>query len=77
MGMITSPPESGTKDKTYDLITVTHLCLEHVWRLEQYASDAEKEGDDKLAALFRRMQEHSKHGAEECKSLLSERLTAH
>lgn len=76
MGMITSPPESGTKDKTYDLITVTHLCLEHVWRLEQYAADAEKEGDDKLASLFRRMQEHSKQGAEECKALLGERLAA-
>jgi hypothetical protein len=23
-------PESGTKDKNYDLITVTQLCLEHV-----------------------------------------------
>lgn len=76
MGMITSPPESGTKDKTYDLITVTHLCLEHVWRLEQYAADAEKEGDDNLAALFRRMQGHSKQGAEECKALLGERLSA-
>ena len=67
-------PESGTKDKNYDLITVTHLCLEHVWRLEQYAQDAEREGDNELAALFRRMQEHSRRGAAECKQLLAERL---
>ena len=67
-------PESGTKDKNYDLITVTHLCLEHVWRLEQYAQDAEQEGDQELAELFRRMQEHSRRGAEECKNLLRERL---
>ena len=33
-------PESGTKDKNYDLVAVTHLCLEHVWRLDQYARDA-------------------------------------
>ena len=67
-------PDSGTKDKDYDLITVTHLCLEHVWRLEQYASDAESGGDEELATLFRRMQEHSRRGGEECKRLLRQRL---
>jgi hypothetical protein len=67
-------PETGTKDKNYDRITVTHLCLEHVWRLEQYAQDAEREGDQELATLFRRMQEHSRKGGEECKRLLRERL---
>jgi hypothetical protein len=71
---VTARPESGTKDKNYDLISVTQLCLEHVWRLDQYAQDAEREGDDTLAALFRRMQEHSRKGAEECKRLLTERL---
>jgi hypothetical protein len=70
----TATPDSGTKDKNYDLITVTHLCLEHVWRLDQYAQDAEQDGDQDLAALFRRMQEHSRRGAEECKQLLGQRL---
>jgi hypothetical protein len=68
-------PQSGTKDKNYDLITVTHLCLEHVWRLDQYAQDAEREGDSELAGVFRKMQEHSRRGAESCKRLLNERLT--
>jgi hypothetical protein len=67
-------PESGTKDKNYDLITVTQLCLEHVWRLEQYAHDAERDGDGELATIFRRMQEHSRRGADECKRLLGDRL---
>jgi hypothetical protein len=70
----TETPQSGTKDKNYDLITVTHLCLEHVWRLDQYAQDAEREGDQELVTLFRRMQEHSKRGGEECKRLLKQRL---
>jgi hypothetical protein len=74
MATATTRPESGTKDKNYDLITVTQLCLEHVWRLEQYAQDADQEGDEKLGTLFRRMQEHSRRGAEECKALLMERL---
>jgi hypothetical protein len=70
----TRTPESGTKDKNYDLIAVTQLCLEHVWRLDQYANDAENEGDRELAKLFRRMQEHSRRGADECKQLLAGRL---
>ncbi len=68
-------PQSGTKDKNYDLITVAQLCLEHVWRLEQYALDAEREGDSELATLFRRMEEHSRKGAEESKKLLAQRLS--
>jgi hypothetical protein len=67
-------PKSGTKDKNYDLITVTQLCLEHVWRLEQYAQDAERDGDTDLAELFRNMQDHSRRGAEASKRLLRERL---
>ena len=70
----TATPDSGTKDKNYDLITVTHLCLEHVWRLDQYARDAKNDGDRELAELFGRMQEHSRKGADECKRLLGERL---
>ena len=70
----TQTPQSGTKDKNYDLITVTHLCLEHVWRLDQYAQDAEREGDRELASLFRGMQDHSRRGADKCKELLGERL---
>jgi hypothetical protein len=75
------PEDGGARDtakryqgQNYDLITVTHLCLEHVWRLDQYAQDAEREGDQELASLFRRMQEHSRRGAEECKRLLGQRL---
>ena len=71
----TERPESGTKDKNYDLITVAQICLESVWRLEQYAQDAEREGDSELATLFRKMQEHSRKGAEECKKLLADRLS--
>jgi hypothetical protein len=70
----TATPQSGTKDKNYDLITVTQLCLEHVWRLDQYAGDAERDGDRELATLFRRMQQHSRRGAEECKQLMGKRL---
>ncbi|MGZ4269912.1 MAG: hypothetical protein ACXVFN_16415 [Solirubrobacteraceae bacterium] len=75
MATAAAPPDSGTKDRTYDLIAVTHLCLEHVWRLDQYASDASAAGDNELADLFRRMRDHSRRGAEECKTLLAKRLS--
>jgi hypothetical protein len=45
-----------------------------VWRLEQYAQDAERDGDEELASMFRRMQKHSRGGADECKRLLAQRL---
>ena len=69
-------PDSGVRDKNYNLITILQLCLEHVWRLEQYAADAENEGDQEVADLFRRMQEHSRKGGEQCKRLLVQRLQA-
>ena len=67
-------PDSGTKDKNYDLITVTQLCLEHVWRLDQYASDAEREGDQELADFFRKAQAESRKGGEQGKQMLKSRL---
>lgn len=73
--MATATPESGTRDRTYDLIAVTHLCLEHVWRLDRYAEDARRDGDDDLAELFGRMKDHSRRGADECKALLGDRLS--
>ena len=67
-------PKSGASDRQFDLIAVAHLFLEHVWRLDQYAHDAEREGDDELASMFRRMEQHSRKGADECKRLLKTRL---
>jgi hypothetical protein len=67
-------PDTGVRDKNYNLITILQLCLEHVWRLEQYAADASNEGDEELAGLFKRMQEHSRKGGEQCKQLLQQRL---
>jgi hypothetical protein len=43
-------------------------------KFEQYVRDAERDGDDELAKIFRRMEEHSRKGADACKSLLRERL---
>jgi hypothetical protein len=65
---------TGTKDKNYNLIWYTEQCLENALRLETYVDDAERDGDNELADLFRKAQADSKKGAEEGKRLLANRI---
>ena len=67
---------TGTKDKNYNIIWFTEKCLDNVLRLETYIQDAERDGDDELATLFRKAQGESRKGAEEGKRMLRERLSA-
>jgi hypothetical protein len=65
---------TGTKDKDYNLIWFTEDCLSNVLRMETYIQDAERDGDNELADLFRRAQTESRKGAEKGKQLLAGRL---
>jgi len=65
---------TGTKDKDYNIIWFTEVCLSNVLRLETYIKDAEREGDSELAEFFRRAQGESRKGAEQGKRLLGSRL---
>jgi hypothetical protein len=65
---------TGTKDKDYNSIWFTEQCLSNVLRLETYAEDAERDGDQELAEFFRRAQGESRKGAEQGKALLAARL---
>jgi hypothetical protein len=65
---------TGTKDKDYNLIWFTEDCLSNALRMETYIQDAERDGDDELADLFRRAQAESRKGAEKGKQLLAGRL---
>jgi hypothetical protein len=67
---------TGTKDKDYDLIWFVEQCLTNALRLEIYANDAERAGDNELVDLFRRAQSESRKGAEQGKDLLRRRLAA-
>ena len=66
---------TGTNDKDYNIIWFTEQCLSNVLRLEQYAADAERDGDDDLAQFFRRAQDTSRKGAEQGKDLLKQRIS--
>jgi hypothetical protein len=65
---------TGTPDKDYNLLWFTEQCLRNALRLETYIADAEREGDDELADLFRRAQSDSRKGAQQGKDLLRQRL---
>ena len=74
MGSSETGQVTGTRDKDYNVIWFTEQCLSNVLRLEQYAEDADREGDSELADFFRRAQETSRKGAEQGKELLRSRL---
>lgn len=65
---------TGTKDKDYDLIWFTEQCLQNALRLQTYIQDAEREGDEELATLFKKAQAESRKGAEQGKALLASRI---
>ena len=65
---------TGTADKDYNLVWFLQQCLSNVLRLEIYAQDAERTGDQELAEFFRRAQSESRKGAAQSKKLLRDRL---
>ena len=65
---------TGTKDKDYNIVWFVDQCLNNTLRLETYAQDAERDGDNELAEFFRRAQGESRKGAEKGKQLLAARL---
>jgi len=65
---------TGTKDKNYNIIWFTEQCLSNALRMEEYAGDAERDGDQELADFFRRAQAESQKGADQGKALLKSRL---
>jgi hypothetical protein len=67
---------TGTKDKDYNLIWFVEACLSNALRMETYARDAERDGDNELAEFFRRAHGESRKGADQGKQLLRQRLSS-
>ncbi len=65
---------TGTKDKDYNIIWFVEQCLSNALRMENYAQDAERDGDSELAEFFRRAQGESRKGAEQGKAMIARRL---
>ena len=67
-------PVAGAKDKTYNLLWFTEQSLSNALRLETYVGEAERDGDEELAAFFRKAQGVSRKGGELGKKLLATRI---
>ncbi|HSP81414.1 MAG TPA: hypothetical protein VLQ93_23045 [Myxococcaceae bacterium] len=65
---------TGTRDESYDLLSVLYHCLQAATTCEQYIRDAEQAGEHDLAEFFRDYQETQKALAERAKNLLGARL---
>jgi hypothetical protein len=65
---------TGTKDKNYNLVWYVEQCLNNVLKMEEYAGDAERDGDNELSEFFRKAQQASQRGADQGKQLLKSRL---
>ena len=63
---------TGTKDVTYNLVSVMYHALQGADLYEQYASDAGSDQD--LASFFREVQQQEKQRADRAKQLLAKRL---
>jgi rubrerythrin len=69
-----SEQRTGTRDATYDLISVLYHALQGVETCEQYCRDAEQSGDQELSQFFRDVQENYRSHAERAKNLLGTRM---
>jgi len=58
----------------YDLISVAYHALQGAETYEQYAQDAQRQGDQELADYFRKTQQECRRSADEAQRLLASRL---
>ncbi len=65
-----SQGETGTRDITYDLISVTYHLLQGAETINRYIGDAEREGNQELAQFFRETKEEYTRRADRAKQLL-------
>jgi len=66
--------ETGTRDVTYNLVSVLYHALQGAETYLVYESDAEHSGDRELARFFREMAEEERRRADRAKELLAQRL---
>jgi hypothetical protein len=69
-----SQGDTGTRDITYNLISVVYHALQGAETTALYIADAEQEGNKELAQFFREAKEEYQKRAERAKQLLTTHL---
>jgi rubrerythrin len=65
---------TGTRDVTYDLISVVYHALQGAETMQRYEHDAEQSGDRDAATFFREAMEQNRVLANRVKDLLGQRI---
>ena len=66
--------QTGTPDPVYDLISVAYHALQGAETYEQYALDAQGQGDQELIDFFNKTQQQCRQCANEAQRFLVGRL---
>lgn len=72
--MAESSGQTGTRDVTYNLISILYHALQGAETEDMYIRDAEQDGDQDLAQFFREVKDRNKQTADRGKELLGRRL---
>lgn len=66
--------DTGTRDTTYNLVSILYHALQGAETYDQYIEDANGQGDNELAQFFGDVKEEEKRRADRAKKLLASRL---
>lgn len=72
--MANGKENTGTRDATYNVISVLYHSLQAADTCEVYLRDANQAGDQDLANFFRDAQESNRQIADRAKQLLKQKL---
>ncbi len=65
---------TGTRDVTYNLISVIYHALQGAETYQMYEQDAQQEGDQEAASFFHEAHQSSRQFADRAKMMLSQRM---
>ena len=66
---------TGTRDVTYDLISLVYHALQAAETYQMYEQDAKQEGDQEAASLFHESHQAHRQFADRAKTLLGQRMS--
>jgi rubrerythrin len=67
---------TGTRDTTYDLVSVLYHALQGAETYERYVRDAIASSDYEIATYFREVQEEERRRADKAKAVLAKVLAS-
>ena len=65
---------TGTRDVTYNLISVVYHALQGAETYQMYEQDAQQEGDQEAASFFHEAHQANRKFADRAKTLLGQRM---